>query len=144
MVILELIFKHLIVNLLSLMMLWYILRMINANRSLGHISLVINWTIRSRRRVVLNLINKSLMLWIDSLDPMMKLLHFILMMIDLMMLNNLGMLICQLILCRVHWESLIWHLNRHVLLWRDALWWAWRPDWMWIVTERLAERMITR
>jgi len=73
MVILELIFKHLMVKLLSLMMLWYKLGMITADRNLGHTSLMINWRSRKRMRMNLNLLKLALTFWVDPLYPWMHL-----------------------------------------------------------------------
>ena len=56
------------------------------------------------------------MLCIHSLHPLMHLWQEVLVMIDLMMLYNLGRLICQLILWRVHLETLIGNRDRHMLL----------------------------
>lgn len=64
----------------------------------------------------LNFIEFTLMLRIDSLNPMMSLWYEVLMMIDLMMLINLGRLVCQLILCWVHLVTLSMHSDRHIML----------------------------
>ena len=66
--------------------------------------------------MILNLLKLALMFWVDPLYPLMHLWLVVEVMIDLMMLYNLGMLVCQLILCGAHLVSLIGHRERRNLL----------------------------